>query len=60
MNILGIIILYYIGFAIAYLIAYHQIKRFKTNDNPWFAAFLSWIVVIAFVGINIYRLFKKE
>lgn len=60
MNILGIVILYYIGFAIAYLIAYHQIKRFKTNDSPWVAAFLSWVTVITFIGIIIYKLFKKE
>lgn len=60
MNILGIIIFYYIGFAIAYLIASHQIKRFKTNDNPWVAALLSWITIIMFIGIIIYKLFKKE
>ena len=60
MNALWIIIFYYVGFAIAYLIAYRQIKRFKTNDSLWLAAFLSWITVIVFIGISIYRLFKKD
>ncbi len=59
-EILIFAVIYYVGFGIAFAIAYHNIKKFKTNDNPWFAAFLSWILVYVVLVISIYKLFRKE
>jgi uncharacterized protein YacL len=58
MSIFIILAIYYVGAIIAYLIAYYNIKKFKTNDNPFFAGLFSWIIVIAFICIIIYKLFK--
>lgn len=53
-------LVYYCGFVLAYAIAYHNIKKFKTNDSPWFAAAFSWITVLLFIGACLYRLFKHD
>lgn len=57
---LYILLCYYSGMAVAYAIAYQNIKRFKTNDNPWSAAVFSWITVLFVVGIWFYKIFRKE
>lgn len=58
-TLLTIALVYYIGFVLAYAIAYHNIKKFKTDDSPWFAAAFSWITILLYVGMLIYKLFKK-
>ena len=57
---LYILLGYYSGMAVAYWIAYRNIKRFKTKDNPWSAAVFSWIMVFAVIVVSIYKLFRKE
>ena len=57
---LYILLAYYSGMAVAYAIAYRNIKKFKTKDNPWSAAIFSWIMVFAVVVVSIYKLFRKE
>ena len=52
--------IYYAGFAVAFAIAYHNIKKFNTNDQPWIAAVFSWILVFAVIVVSIYKLFRKE
>lgn len=54
-----IVLIYYCGFVFAYTLAYRYIKLFKTNDSPWFAAAFSWITILLYIGILIYKLFKK-
>lgn len=52
--------IYYSGFAVAFAIAYHNIKKFKTNDPAWVAAVFSWILVLVVIVVSIYKLFRKE
>lgn len=57
---LYILLGYYSGMAVAYAIAYQNIKRFRTNDNPWSAAIFSWIMVVLVVVVLVVKLFKRE
>lgn len=57
-ELLVYVAIYYAGFAIAFTIAYHNIKRFKTNDSPWFSAVFSWAIVVAVIVVWFIKLFK--
>lgn len=57
---LYILLAYYVGMAVAYAIAYRNIKKFKTKDNPWAAAIFSWITVLLVVVVWVVKLFRKE
>lgn len=57
---LYVLLAYYIGMAVAYAIAYRNIKKFKTKDNPWSAAVFSWITVGLVVVVWVVKLFRKE
>lgn len=57
---LYILLCYYSGMAVAYAIAYQNIKRFRTNDNPWSAAVFSWMMVGLVIVVYLVKLFRKE
>lgn len=57
---LYILLAYYSGMAVAYAIAYQNIKKFKTKDNPWSAAVFSWLMVVLVIVVYVVKLLRKE
>lgn len=50
-----ILMVYYTGFILAMGIAMHNIKKFKTKDNPFRAALLSWVIVLFVFVTHLFR-----
>jgi hypothetical protein len=46
---LAVILIYWLGYMFAYIIADYHIRKYKTKKNPAVSAFFSWIVVIIYL-----------
>lgn len=59
-TLLLILIVYVVGFYVAYLMAASHLRKFDTHDSPFFGALLSWVFVVAFIVIFVVRFFKEQ
>lgn len=50
-----ILMVYYTGFILALGIAMHNIKKYKTEDNPIHAALLSWVILLFIFVVHLLR-----
>lgn len=57
--IINILMIYYLGAVAAYVIAFKNIKKYKTKDNPFYAAIFSWILIFMVVVVYVVKLFRR-